>query len=49
MRHQSIKGGKPDFYGPFWIYCSLIFAVAASGNIAGYLNTPVKIHLKYNS
>jgi len=33
----EINNGKADFYGPFWIYATLIFSLAASGNISGYL------------
>lgn len=28
---------NPDLYGPFWITCSLVFIMAASGNFANYL------------
>ena len=36
--------GKADFYGPFWIFATLVFSLAAAGNISNYLATPV---LKY--
>lgn len=29
---------KPDLYGPFWIYTTLIFAIAACGSLTHYLN-----------
>jgi hypothetical protein len=35
-------------YGPFWIYATLIFALAAGGNISGYLQTPVGSVFNYN-
>ena len=28
---------KPDLYGPFWIYTTLIFVIAASGSMTKYL------------
>jgi len=28
---------RPDLYGPFWIYTTLIFTIAAAGNFSGYL------------
>jgi hypothetical protein len=33
----SVDSGKPDLYGPFWIYTTLISAIAASGNAFAYL------------
>lgn len=29
---------KPDLYGPFWIFATLVFIVAVAGNLSGYLN-----------
>lgn len=37
---------NPDLYGPFWIYTSLIFAIAASGNISQYLKSNVRINIR---
>lgn len=28
---------KPDLYGPFWIYTTLIIIIAISGNISRYM------------
>ncbi|MCQ2817370.1 MAG: YIP1 family protein [archaeon] len=28
---------KPDLYGPFWIYTTLVFVIAASGSLTKYL------------
>lgn len=28
---------KPDFYGPFWITTTLVFLLAAAGNLANYI------------
>lgn len=28
---------KPDLYGPFWVFTTLIFILAASGNLATYI------------
>jgi hypothetical protein len=41
----NINGGKADFYGPFWILTTLILLMAASGNLAAYLQLPVKLNL----
>mmetsp|Transcript_20154 Transcript_20154/g.30187 ORF Transcript_20154/g.30187 Transcript_20154/m.30187 type:complete len:270 (+) Transcript_20154:117-926(+) len=30
---------RPDMYGPFWVCTTLVFLIAASGNIAHYLET----------
>lgn len=30
---------QPDWYGPFWICTTLIFVLAATGNLASYLET----------
>ena len=29
---------KPDLYGPFWIYTTLIFSIAAGGSLSKYFN-----------
>lgn len=29
---------KPDLYGPFWIYTTLVFVIAASGSLTKYLS-----------
>jgi hypothetical protein len=29
---------SPDLYGPFWIYTTLIFVIAAAGSLTKYLN-----------
>ena len=44
----EILDGKPDLYGPFWIYATLVFSLAASGNISGYLSTPAGFKFTYN-
>jgi len=36
----EIIQGRPDLYGPFWIYTTLIFALAASGNLSGLISDP---------
>lgn len=35
---HDIQTQKPDIYGPVWIYTTLVFIIAASGEITGYLN-----------
>jgi hypothetical protein len=34
----SMIESKPDLYGPFWIYTTLIFVIAASGSLTKYLH-----------
>jgi hypothetical protein len=35
---QPLAEQRPDLYGPFWIYATLVFIVAVAGNLSGYLN-----------
>lgn len=37
-KFYDISEKTPDLYGPFWIYTSLIFIIAAAGSLAKYLN-----------
>lgn len=32
----EISSGAPDLYGPFWIYTTLIFVIAACGSLSKY-------------
>jgi len=34
----ALANDKPDLYGPFWIYTTLIFLVAVAGNLSAYIN-----------
>ncbi len=36
-KFHDISHTKPDLYGPFWIYTTLIFVIAASGSLTKYL------------
>jgi hypothetical protein len=36
-KFYDISQKTPDLYGPFWIYTSLIFVIAASGSLTKYL------------
>jgi hypothetical protein len=36
-KFYEISEKTPDLYGPFWIYTTLIFVIAASGSLAKYL------------
>jgi len=38
---HDISKEKPDLYGPFWIYSTLVFIIAAAGEISSYLNGDV--------
>jgi len=37
-KFHDISEQTPDLYGPFWIYTTLVFIIAASGSIAKYIN-----------
>ena len=37
-KFHSISKEKPDLYGPLWIFTTLVFIIAASGEITSYLN-----------
>mmetsp|Transcript_14467 Transcript_14467/g.35266 ORF Transcript_14467/g.35266 Transcript_14467/m.35266 type:complete len:274 (-) Transcript_14467:400-1221(-) len=43
-----IDDAKPDMYGPFWICTTLVFLMAATGNVAHYLETSKKTKWKYD-
>jgi hypothetical protein len=36
-KFYDISEQTPDLYGPFWIYTTLIFIIAAAGSLSGYL------------
>jgi hypothetical protein len=36
-KFHDISEQTPDLYGPFWIYTTLIFIIAAAGSLSGYL------------
>lgn len=38
---------KVDFYGPFWIYATLVFSLAASQNLYSFLSRPEHTRFKY--
>jgi hypothetical protein len=35
----EISRTNPDLWGPFWIYTSLVFIIAAVGNIQGFFSS----------
>lgn len=39
----NVIGKNPDLYGPFWIYTTLIFMLAGSGNLASYFKHSSKV------
>lgn len=39
---------KPDLYGPFWIYTTLIIMVAIAGNLSRYLQMGDQFTYNYN-
>jgi hypothetical protein len=36
-KFYDISEKTPDLYGPFWIYTTLIFIIAAAGSLAKYI------------
>ena len=34
----EMSQNSPDLYGPFWIYTTLIFVIAAAGSLTKFLN-----------
>lgn len=39
---HDISENNPDLYGPFWIYTTVIFVIAASGSLSIYMNKILK-------
>ena len=39
---------NPDLYGPFWICATLVVAIAVSGNLAAYRQSPETIGLRWH-
>jgi hypothetical protein len=37
-KFYDISEKTPDLYGPFWIYTTLVFIIAAAGSLAKYIN-----------
>ena len=35
-----VKKSRADLYGPFWVCATLVVAIAVSGNLAAYLQSP---------
>jgi len=35
---SPLAEAKPDLYGPFWIYTTLVVIVAVAGNLSAYIN-----------
>ena len=36
-KFSEIVGDKPDLYGPFWIYATLVLVIAASGSLTRFI------------
>jgi hypothetical protein len=36
-KFHDISEQSPDLYGPFWIYTTLVFIIAAAGSLAKYI------------
>jgi len=46
-RFNELTRGRIDFYGPFWIYATLVFALAVSQNTYSYLTKPKDAAFEY--
>eukprot|EP00466_Bigelowiella_natans_P000674 jgi/Bigna1/85019/estExt_fgenesh1_pg.C_10616 len=44
-----VDDSKPDMYGPFWVCTTLVFLMAATGNVAHYIESSKKELWKYDS
>lgn len=43
----KISAQKVDFYGPFWVYATMVFSLAASQNLYSFLSRPEHTRFKY--
>ena len=43
-----VKKNRADLYGPFWICATLVVAIAVSGNLAAYRQSPQTIGLRWH-
>ena len=43
-----VKKNRADLYGPFWICATLVVAIAVSGNLAAYRQSPETIGLRWH-
>jgi len=46
-KFHTLYRGKPDLYGPFWIYTTLIIVLSISGNFSRYLQTTTSDSQKF--
>ena len=47
QRFKNLTKGRIDFYGPFWIYATIVFSLAVSQNLYSYLTRPEESHFRY--
>lgn len=40
--NKNFSSFKPDLYGPFWIYSTIIFVLSACGSLNGIMNSSTK-------
>ena len=46
-RRFRLAAQRVDFYGPFWIYATMVFSLAASQNLYSFLSRPEHTRFKY--
>ena len=46
-KFQTLAEKNPDLYGPFWIFATLVYIVAVTGNISNYIDSTGE-DFKYN-
>lgn len=46
-KFNELTENRVDFYGPFWIYATIVFALAVSQNLYSYLTKPMGAGFEY--
>lgn len=44
----EMSRNKPDLWGPFWIYTTLIFMISVAGNFSSYLSASDRTKYEYD-
>ena len=39
---------NPDLYGPFWVCATLVVAIAVTGNLAAYRQSPEMVGVRWH-
>ena len=46
-KFKKVSKNKIDYYGPFWIYITMVFSLSISQNLYSLLSKPKNRHFKY--